>query len=102
LSKSLPPFSIIVTATPPTGTATLTWSAPTENIDGSMLTNLSGYRLYHGSGAESLDDVRTVAANTSSYEFSALAPGIHHFAISAYNSVGAESSLVYVGSKTIQ
>jgi hypothetical protein len=46
--------------------------------------------------------VRTIAsANTTSYQFTALASGIHYFSIAAYNTDGAESSLTAVGSKTI-
>jgi hypothetical protein len=102
VSQSLPAFSIAVVSTANTGSATLSWSAPTQNTDGSQLTNLSGYKVYHGTNAAALSDVRTVAANSSSYQFTALASGTHYFAISAYNTDGAESSLSVVGSKAIQ
>lgn len=101
VSQSLPAFSITVASVANTGTATLSWSAPTQNTDGSPLTNLAGYRLYHGMSVASLTDVRTLASNSSTYQFTALASGTHYFAISAYNSDGVESSLSVVGSKTI-
>src|SRR3977135_1995896 len=30
------------------GTATLSWQAPTTNTDGAALTDLAGYRIYYG------------------------------------------------------
>jgi hypothetical protein len=102
VSRSLPTFAINVTAPPATGTATLTWTAPSLNSDGSALTNLGGYRIYHGTDARSLSDVRTIAnPGTTSYLFSSLASGTHFFAISAFNDGGAESALSSVGSKAI-
>jgi Putative Ig domain len=102
VSRSLPAFAINVTSSAGTGTASLSWSAPTQNTDGTTLTNLGGYKIYHGTSASALNDVRTVAANSASYQFTALASGTHYFAISAYNTDGVESSLSAVGSKTIQ
>jgi hypothetical protein len=102
LSQTLPAFTITVATATGTGTATLSWTAPTQNTDGTQLTNLSGYKVYHGTSSAALTDVRTVAANSSSYQFAALTSGTHYFAISAYNSDGAESSLSVVGSKTVQ
>ena len=37
----------------PVGTATLTWDPPTTNVDGTDLTDLSGYKLYYGTGSGS-------------------------------------------------
>ena len=58
LKTALPPFSIKVTkssATGSTSTASLSWTAPTQNEDGSPLTNLAGYRIHYGTSASSLD-----------------------------------------------
>jgi hypothetical protein len=102
VSKSLATFGIAVTSPSPSGTATLNWSMPTQNTDGSPLTNLAGYRIYHGTSATALNDVSTVTdTGATSYQYTALASGTHYFAISAYNSAGAESALSSVGSKTI-
>ena len=101
-SQALPAFAITVASAAASGSATLTWTAPTQNTDGSQLTNLSGYRIYHGTSASSLTDIRSVAANSSTYQFTSLGSGSHYFAISAYNAEGTESSLSVVGSKTIQ
>jgi hypothetical protein len=43
-STALSPFAIAVTAIS-NGHATLSWAAPTENTDGSTLSNLAGYRI---------------------------------------------------------
>src|SRR5690606_12685719 len=46
-------FVLTVTAAS-SGSAALSWSKPTENTDGSALTDLAGYRVYHGRNAASL------------------------------------------------
>jgi Putative Ig domain len=103
LAKSLAAFSIqVISAAAVVGTATLSWTAPTVNTDGTAITNLSGYKVYHGTGSTTLTDVRTISSpGTTTYVFSTLGSGTHYFAISSVNSLGVESSLVDVGSKTI-
>ena len=99
----LAPFSIMVRQPAVTGSATLTWTPPTLNTDGTALTNLAGFKIYHGMSTGSMTDVVTVAgASTSSYTFSQLAAGTHYFAVSAYTSTGAESAQSATGNKTIQ
>jgi hypothetical protein len=104
---SLPAFRITVTSAsgPPqaaTGAAMLSWLAPTQNTDGSAVTNLGGYRVYHGTTPGALNDVFQVAgAATTSYTVSQLAPGTHYFAVAAYTSAGVEGAISPVGSKTI-
>lgn len=44
-----------------TGSANLSWNAPTQNTDGSPLTNLSGYKILHGPAATQL--TQTIAVN---------------------------------------
>lgn len=99
----------ITRATPPpppppadTGTAAISWTAPTQNTDGSALTNLAGFKVYHGTSPSALTDVRTVAgAAALSYNFTALPSGTHYFAVSAYTVAGTEGQLSAVGSKVI-
>lgn len=91
-SASLAQFSIVVTETAP-GTASLTWAAPTENTDGSPLTDLSGYRIYYGSRADSLTQTVSVDnAGTTDYVVGNLTPGTWYFAIAAVTSVHTVSS----------
>lgn len=95
------------TAPPPpppadTGMTAISWAAPTQNTDGSALTNLAGFKVYHGTSPSALTDVRTVAgAAVLSYNFTALPSGTHYFAVSSYNAAGAESALSAIGSKSV-
>ncbi len=103
VTRTLPAFSITVTQPAPTGTAALSWTAPTQNTDGSSLGDLAGYRVYHGTSASTLNETITLpgAVNTS-YTFSQLSSGTHYFAVAAYNTSGVESAMSTVGSKSIQ
>ena len=47
LSSSLPRFSVAVIQNAD-GSITLSWTAPTENEDGSALTDLAAYKIYYG------------------------------------------------------
>ena len=100
-SASLPAFAISVTQVA-NGTATITWTPPTQNTDGSSLTNLAGYRLYYGTNSASLTQTVQIAnAGASSYVVDNLSPATWYFAVKAYNSSGAESDLSVLASKTI-
>jgi hypothetical protein len=105
--SSLPPFKVTVksakrTSDASAGAAVLSWLAPTQNTDGSAVTDLGGYRVYHGTTPGALNDVFQVSgAATTSYTVSQLAPGTHYFAVAAYTSAGVEGAISPVGSKTI-
>jgi hypothetical protein len=102
VSKSLPAFTINVMQPAPSGTASLSWTAPTQNTDGTVLTDLAGYRVYHGTSATALNEVVLVPGSTTvSYTFNQLTRGSHYFAVAAYNTAGTESAMSAVGSKTI-
>ena len=99
---SLAAFSITVNAIA-TGTATVSWTPPTANTDGSALTNLAGYRVAYGRSATELDqsaDVDSVGVTT--YTVNNLATGQWFFAVYAVNSGGIESDVSNVATKTIQ
>jgi len=102
-SSALAPFSITVTqATPTTGNATVTWVPPTQNTNGSALTNLAGLRIYYGSSPSSLTQMVQVASATqTSTTISNLASGVWYFAGVAYTSGGAQSAMSSVVSATI-
>ncbi|HET9108420.1 MAG TPA: putative Ig domain-containing protein [Steroidobacteraceae bacterium] len=101
-SVSLAPFSIDVTQPVASGTATLTWTAPTTNTDGSALTDLAGYHIHYGNSPGALSTVIDVAnAGATSYVVSSLASGTWYFAVSAYTTSGLESALSNSGSKSI-
>lgn len=50
-SAALPAFVIAVQALA-TGSATLSWTPPTTNTDGSVLSNLAGYQVYWGTASK--------------------------------------------------
>ena len=102
-SASLAPFSINVTQpAPTTGSATLNWTAPLYNTDGSAVTDLAGYHVYYGTSPSSLSTVIDVAsAGTTSYTVNSLAAGTWYFAVNAYTTSGAESALTNTVSTSI-
>jgi hypothetical protein len=102
------PTSAIVTingdasAPAPTGDATLSWSRPTLDTNGTPISNLAGYKIYYGKSSGALTSVIQVAnPATVEYEISSLGAGTWYFAVSAYNSESMESERSAVGSKTI-
>lgn len=101
----LAPFAITVSAASPggTGSASLSWTPPTRNTDGSTLTNLAGYKILYGTSSTSLSKSITVAnPGVSSYVVDGLASGTWYFSLKAYTSTGTESASSTVGSKRIQ
>jgi hypothetical protein len=101
LSASLPAFALTVQAVA-TGTATLTWTPPTQNTDGSPLTNLAGYKIYWGPAAGNYPNSVTVNnPGIATYVVTSLIPGTYFFAASALNTAGTESALSLAASKTI-
>jgi hypothetical protein len=104
-TTSLPAFSIAVAAPAPAPTraATLSWTAPTQNTDGSSITNLAGYRIYYGTSSTALTQVVDVnSAGITTYMLENLAPSTYYFTVRAYNSAGAESASSNVVSKIVQ
>jgi hypothetical protein len=100
VKTSLAAFSIDVTQAT-MGSATLSWTPPTENTDGTALTNLAGYRILYGSSASSLSKSVSLAnAGVTTYVID-LAPGTYYFAIKAYTATGAESATSNVVAKVV-
>lgn len=99
-SASLPAFSIVVKDIP-VASVTLSWTPPTQNTDGTALTNLAGYRIYWGPSAGAMNqtiDVKNAAV--AAYVVENLTPGTWYFAVTAYNSTGGESVRSNTASKT--
>jgi hypothetical protein len=75
-----------------TGAATLDWTPPTQNSDGSALTNLGGYTVYYGTSPDKLtESVKVSNPGVAAYTLSNLASGTWYFAVTAYSSAGVES-----------
>ncbi|HVQ17266.1 MAG TPA: putative Ig domain-containing protein [Vicinamibacterales bacterium] len=100
-STGLSAFAIAVT-TVATGRATLSWTAPTENTDGSTLSNLAGYRIRYGTSASALTQTIVIDnASVTTYVVDNLSPATWYFAVTAVNSQGAESGNSNVANKQI-
>jgi len=105
LSAALAAFTITVAAapgTPTVGSATLRWTAPTQNTDGSAITNLTGYVIEYGTSQGALSQTVNISnPATTSYTVQNLGSGTWYFALSSVNATGATSALSSVVSKTI-
>ena len=84
------------------GSATLSWQPPTQNADGTVLIGLSGYKIYYGRSAGALDQVLMLDnPGLTRYVIENLSPATWYFAMTAYNSQGAESTRSTTASKTV-
>jgi hypothetical protein len=88
------------TTAPPTSTTTsssvvtLGWVAPTQNSNGTPITDLAGYKIHYGTSSQDYTQVVSIAnPSLSRYVLDSLASGTYYFAISSYNSQGTESPL---------
>lgn len=85
--------------------ATLTWTEPTTNTDGSAYTDKNGYRIQWGNtGATEaqLDQTTYIpqsAGNT--WQSGNLAAGTWYFGVKAVNSLGLESAISNIASKVM-
>ncbi len=108
-STYLGPFRIDVKAAaastspePITGSATLRWTAPTRNEDGSALTNLAGYRVHYGTNRNSLTNlVQVNRPNITQATVGGLTTGTWYFMLTSYTNTGVESGPSVTASKTI-
>lgn len=101
-TASLAAFSVSVVSVS-NGGATLSWTPPTQNTDGTSLSNLAGYRISYGTSASAMTQTVQVAnPGVSSYVISNLSPGTYYFAVRAYTSTGTESGNSNVQSKIVQ
>jgi hypothetical protein len=100
-SASLAAFAITVQQTA-TGTATLSWTAPTLRTDGTPLTNLAGYRIHYGTTQGQYSNRITINnAGVTTYVVENLTSGTWYFTTTAFDTTGAESDYSNVASKTI-
>ncbi len=101
MNSTLPAFDIEVAAAA-MGSATLSWSPPTQNDDGSPLMDLAGYTIYYGTSPSPLEtEIQIDNPGITSYVVDNLVPNTYYFAITAVNSAGIESNKSGVASKTI-
>ncbi len=89
-----------------TGTAILTWNAPTTRSDGSTLnpaTDLSTYKIYYGTSSRNYTQVVNVPnpGTTIITRSVNLSSGIYYFAVTVVDTMGQESGYSVEVSKTI-
>ena len=107
-SASLAPFSIAVNqpagaTSGSTGSVTISWLPPTENVDGSALSNLAGYHIYYGTSQSSLTKMVNITnPGLATYVLSDLAAATWYFALASVNSNGVESPRTAVMSHVVQ
>jgi hypothetical protein len=101
-SASLPAFSITVNAIG-LGSVTLNWTAPTQNEDGTQLTDLAGYKLYWGTTPGNYTESATIDnPSVTTYMVDNLTPGTYEFVATAYNVSGVESQYSGAATKVVQ
>ena len=72
------------------GNVTLSWNAPTTNVDGTPITGLAGYKVYLGTSTGGYS-VQIDIGNINPYTVTLLPAGTYYFAVTAYNTSGDES-----------
>jgi len=90
-SASLPRFSISVDQVGTLST-TLSWTPPTENEDGTALTDLDGYKIYWGTTPGNYPNSVTINnEGLTTYVVDNLVPGTYEFVATSFNTAGVES-----------
>ena len=75
------------------GSVELSWTAPAENTDGSVLVDLGGYKIYWGTTSGVYPNSVTIDnASVSTYLVDNLSPGTYEFVATSFNSAGVEST----------
>jgi len=74
------------------GPVELSWVAPEQNVDGSDLVDLAGYRVYYGDNSRDYSDSVEVADTTATSHSLDLPTGDYYFAMTAFDSEGHESN----------
>jgi len=70
----------------------VSWDAPTTRTDGSLLTNLAGYRIHYGTASGSYTQMVNVDnPSLNSYAVDNLTNGTYYFSVTAYDDTAMES-----------
>lgn len=93
VSTALAPFNL--TASPVvTASVTLHWVAPTENVDGTPLNDLAGFRVLYGTSPTALDQTLELPSpEMTSVVIEELHSDTYYFAVKAYTSDSVESDI---------
>jgi len=94
--------SYTLTCTWGNGSATLNWTAPTKNTDGTTLTDLAGFKVLYGTSSTALNNVTSINdAKATTTTIAALGQGTWYFTMRAVNTKGAESDNGAIQQKVI-
>ena len=101
-SKASLPAATVTVMAATSGSAALSWVAPTQRTDGTALTNLAGFRVYYGTTSGSYpNSISITNPSLSGYVVDALPPGTYYFVTTAFDANGNESAYSNPVSKTI-
>jgi hypothetical protein len=82
---------------------TLSWTAPTQNTDGTPLTNLAGYWVYYGTSPDALTkSVQITNPGIVTYVISDLSAGTWYFSMKAYSTADVQSTDSAVASHVVE
>jgi len=104
VTAALPKFAVTVISANAVASnaATLSWEAPTVNVDGSALVNLTGYKIHYGTKPGTYS--KTISINSvglTTYVIDDLTSGTYYFAVTAITASGVESEFSGEATKTI-
>ena len=100
-SASMPQFDIEVQQIS-MGSATLSWTPPTENTDDSPLNDLAAYKIYYGTSSGNYpNQIDIDNPGISTYVVENLPPDTYYFVSTAINSNGIESDFSNVATKVV-
>ncbi|MGE0624801.1 MAG: hypothetical protein AB7I04_17455 [Pseudomonadales bacterium] len=74
------------------GPVSLSWVAPTENVDGTTLNDLAGYRIYYGTESRAYGNMVDVPSAGATSHTLNLASGDYYVAMTALDAQGNESA----------
>jgi len=101
-SASLPSFAITVAAAS-TGSITVSWVPPTQNMDGTPVTGLSGFRVFYGTASRQYAQSLLVSSpSLRSVVVEGLSPGTTwYFGVKSVSNTGVESEYSNEAVKTL-
>jgi hypothetical protein len=87
---------------PAVGIATLSWTPPTETLDGSPFRGISSYRIEYGLDPAALErTIEITNPGMTSYVVERLLPGVWYFRVMAFDTEGNQSLATPIGVKVI-
>lgn len=101
VQTSLAKFTLSVVAVA-AGSTTISWTAPTQNVDGTTISSLAGYKIYYGTSEDALTQVAVVSnPSLTRYVIENLMPATYYFSVVSVGAAGGESRRSGVVSTTV-